>query len=405
MCTPGACVICYGSHPPPIDSGCGCRAGNELAHPDCLVKWACFQHAHRGWIVWDACQTCKRSFGGNMRNLLATARVLHVTNPRHPNMHWFFEQLPAIRNALALSEILMTNEKYTEAEQTTRALLSPIKRLLGYRDILYLQCEANLAISQAYTGKVAESNWRFTKVIRTLESVCFLGDWMTLSVRLHYTGSLLRQLKTDRYSNTTHNVLRNTRRVFGEHHVTTMACIADLATHISRVVRSRSYTVTTLVMRVFSGMSDLATSLSLHAQFAEAESLYTALLGAQELVLGTLHSQTVETRRNVIACKVARNTQVAVGTLVVQNESERRSLPSRHRGMHRNKLHQIRRTEMMRRRLLVTTHTSVTTKAPNPTRVKTSHGNVDSHDYTYTFSYTYTHRSPILHNNTDTHAV
>jgi hypothetical protein len=331
-----------------------------------------------------------------MRNLLAIARVLHVTNPKHPNMHWFFEKLPAIRDALVLSENLVTTEKYTEAEQITRALLGPIKRLLRRRDILYLQCDANLAISQTYTGKYSQSNWRFVNVIKTLASVYCLDDWMTLSVRVQYMASLLRQLIAVESYNITRYVLRITRKVFGEHHVNTMACIANLAKRISRVASSQSDTGTTLLMRVFSGMSALATSLSQHAQFDEAESLYTALLGAQERVLGKLDSNTVKTSRNVIACKVARFTQfarhaqVARHTQVAQNESECRTLPSIHHGMHRNKLHQSRRAEMMMRRMLVTTRTSVTTKAPNTTVVGSSRGNVDSHNYTYTFTYTYT---------------
>lgn len=103
---------------------------------------------------------------------------------------------------------------------------------------LHLQCEANMAISQSHTGKFSESNWRFAKLIRTLTSACFLGDWMTLSVRLHYTGSRLRQLGTVRPANITLDALQIVRRVLGEHHVTTMACIANLARHISRQSRS-----------------------------------------------------------------------------------------------------------------------------------------------------------------------
>ena len=378
MCTPGACIICYQSHPPPIDSGCGCRSGNELVHPECLVKFASFQHGYRGWIVWDACQTCKRSFGGDMRNLLAIARVLHVTNPNnHPSMHWFFEKLPALRTALYLSEILITKENYAEAEQITRALLGPIKRFLGYRDFLYLQCEANMALSQTYTGKHSESNWRFKKVIRALTSVCCLDDWMTLGVRLQYTASLLRQLGTVEYHNITRDVLRIMRRVFGEHHVTAMACIANLATSISLVVNTKSFVTSSLVpgecdgctakkmvvwnvgsgefslrcttdwcrqsqvntksyvqtgimMKVMDGMSNLAKSLLLHAQFAEAESLNTALLAVQEIVLGKSHQQTIETHNNITACKVAHRTQVARRkqfarhTRRVQKQSERR---------------------------------------------------------------------------------
>ena len=177
MCTTGACILCYESYPPPIQSGCGCRAGNELAHLDCLVKLASFQHAHRGAIVWDACQTCKRSFDGEMRNRLAIARVLHVMSP-HIHMSsvraLFVEKLPAILDALELSEFRMTEERYAEAEQITRALMGPIKHLLGYHSRLYFECEAAMALSLTYTGKHSESNWRFEKVIQTSTSFVYV---------------------------------------------------------------------------------------------------------------------------------------------------------------------------------------------------------------------------------------
>ena len=64
------------------------------------------------------------------------------------------------------------------------------------------------------------------------------------------------------------------------------------------------------MLKVFDGMSNLAKSLSLHAQFTEAESLNTALLAAQEIVLGKLHQQTIETHNNITACKVARRTHI-----------------------------------------------------------------------------------------------
>ena len=426
--------MCYESHPPPIQSGCGCRAGNELVHPECLVKFASFNHVHRGRSIWDVCQTCKRSFGGTIRNLLAIAKVLHVTNP-HNHLHWFVEMLPAIRNALYLSECLIKKEQYEEAEQITRALLGPIKRLFGHRDILYLQCGACMALSQTFTGKYSESNWRFVNVIRTLASVYCLDDWMTLSVRLQYTASLLRQLRTAESHNITRYVLRAIRRVFGEHHVTAMACIANLATSISLVVNTNSFATSSLVpgecdgctakkmvvwnvgsgvlsyrcttawcrqsqvntksyvktgimMRVMDGMSNLAKSLLLHAQFAEAESLNTALLAVQEIVLGKSHQQTIETHNNITACKVARRTQVARRTRRVQKQSERRDAYS-------DKLQKSRRAEMMTRRRLVTTRTTATNKAPHAIIVGAmrvpSHGNVDSENYACSYTYTYTH--------------
>lgn len=289
----------------------------------------------------------------------------------------FVEKLPAILDALELSEVRMTEERYAEAEQITRTLLGPIKHLLGYHSTVYVECEAKMALSQSYTGKHSESNWRFDKVIRTstifTTSAKGVENWTVLGFRLQYAASLLRQLGAiGSYKANARNVLRIMRRVFGEHHGTTMACIAQLAASISLIVGVHEYIETTITTRVFCGMSNLATSLSQHAQFAEAESIYTTLLGAREIVLGTLHSQTVETRRNMTACKVARHTQVARRKRRVQNESVRRSSLSRRHGMcsvslhqsRSDKLHQSRIAEMMTRRRVVATRTSVTTKAP-----------------------------------------
>ena len=169
------------------------------------------------------------------------------------------------------------------------------------------------------------------------------------------------------------------RRVFGEHHGSTMACIARLASSISLIVGVHEHIETAITTRLFCGMSNLATSLSQHAQFSEAESIYATLLGAREIVLGTLHSQTVETRRNMTACKVARHTQVARCKRRVQNESDRRTSLSCRRGMCNLSLHQRRIAEMMKRRRVVTTRTFSYNQGTNETTtVSVSHGNMDS---------------------------
>jgi hypothetical protein len=117
----------------------------------------------------------------------------------------------------------MTEERYAEAEQITRALLGPIKHLLGYRSRLYVECEAAMALSLTYTGKHSESNWRFVKVIRTSTSLKGVDDWTLLGFRLQYDASLLRQLGTISHKANARNMLRIMRRVFGEHQGTTMA--------------------------------------------------------------------------------------------------------------------------------------------------------------------------------------
>ena len=68
-----ACIICYETTPPPIQSGCACRDDSGLAHTDCIVKVAASQAAHRGTIAWRQCQTCKQDFTGAMQIGLAEA--------------------------------------------------------------------------------------------------------------------------------------------------------------------------------------------------------------------------------------------------------------------------------------------------------------------------------------------
>ena len=73
MCTQnGSCIICYESSPPPMQSGCGCRGDNGLAHHECLAKKAVYQ-PHRGDASWRSCQTCLLPFTGEMRKELAIA--------------------------------------------------------------------------------------------------------------------------------------------------------------------------------------------------------------------------------------------------------------------------------------------------------------------------------------------
>ncbi len=67
------CIICMGSDPPPIQSGCACRSDTGLAHVGCLIETAVAQRPHRGKKVWWECQTCGQRFTGAMRTGLAEA--------------------------------------------------------------------------------------------------------------------------------------------------------------------------------------------------------------------------------------------------------------------------------------------------------------------------------------------
>ena len=373
-----------------MPSGCGCRSGNELAHPDCRAKLARFQHAHRGSGVWSSCPTCRRPFGGEMRNLLAIAWVQHATNPLQP-LHWFAEQHPAVRSALHLSCDLVRDEQYAAAERVTRAILRPIRSLVGTRDILYAQCVVDMALSQSFVGKFAASNLRFAMVIRTLASVYGLGDWMTHSVRLQYAASLVRQLRTTASHQPPSIVLRAIRRVFGELHVSNMAsCIAHLNASLALIMNATDHLPITT--RVFDGMSKLAASLSLHGLFTDAMSIHTALLEAHERVLGPFHPQTVDARDLRTACNVARALHA--------RGAHRVHLPSVHRSVHECKLHQKRRAAMLSRRRsagpTVTRASAVRTSVRQRRSTVPANGvgnsactDHDSYVYTYTYKYTY----------------
>ena len=57
-----------------MQSGCGCRGDNGLAHYQCLANKAAYQ-PHRGDASWRSCQTCLRPFTGEMRKSLAVSWI------------------------------------------------------------------------------------------------------------------------------------------------------------------------------------------------------------------------------------------------------------------------------------------------------------------------------------------
>ena len=57
-----------------MQSGCGCRGDNGLAHSQCLANKALYQ-PHRGDSSWRSCQTCLRPFTGEMRKSLAISWI------------------------------------------------------------------------------------------------------------------------------------------------------------------------------------------------------------------------------------------------------------------------------------------------------------------------------------------
>ena len=99
----GSCVICYESYPLPMQSGCGCRGDNGLAHYQCVANKVPYQ-PHRGEASWRSCQTCLRPFTGQMRNHLAR---IWVENYRHggiPNRDEFLRAVSHLCGCILIED-------------------------------------------------------------------------------------------------------------------------------------------------------------------------------------------------------------------------------------------------------------------------------------------------------------
>jgi hypothetical protein len=190
MCTPGDCYICYEPSPRPIHAGCACRAGNEVVHSRCAIRFAAAQHAHRGDIVWSQCPTCGRSFGGEMLTRLALAWV--AKTPAHSGT-CCTERILALCHAARLSMFRVRESNYADAVRILRAIVGPLRNGLGNQHLVFLKCELDLAVSLTHTGRTSESNWRFGRVVRTMTLVYGARDPLTLAARARLAACLLLQ--------------------------------------------------------------------------------------------------------------------------------------------------------------------------------------------------------------------
>ncbi len=111
MAANGTCYVCYGSQPPPIQSGCACRGEAGLVHIGCMVQVAVSQAGHRGDIAWWGCHTCKQKFTGAMRTGLAEAWWARVRDAVEENA----ERQSAAYN---LGQALCGEGKHAEAAHT-----------------------------------------------------------------------------------------------------------------------------------------------------------------------------------------------------------------------------------------------------------------------------------------------
>ena len=269
----GRCIICYEHYPEPIRLGCGCRAENGLAHLDCVLQSACFQQPHRGDIVWFECQTCRRSFTGEMRTGLAEAWVsrasMRIHGERSIHEHRTFLQ-EWLRARSHLSACYLTQGNYAEAESITRALLFPMMSHLGIDHPNTIVCKVNLALSLSFTGRHVESNMLFGSAIEAITRQCGAEHPDAKRVRCNYASSLLQQGRLEEAEQLNRELLGVS--VESETNECTMSCMANLAM-----------------------------CLVIQGRYTEAETTNRRLLATRRRVLGDEHPDTLRTAHNLAA--------------------------------------------------------------------------------------------------------
>ena len=166
----GFCFICLSDEPPPIQSGCACRGDAGLAHVECRVKAA----SHRYSSEFIRCQTCGQRF---------TCTMLHGM----ANMRWeMSEHLPKeseerLSALHTLTDSLMGQGKYADAEYLLREVLGIKHRLLGPEHKHVLTTVGNLAASLQYQKKWAQAESMQRELLLVQQRVLGPEDPSTLS--------------------------------------------------------------------------------------------------------------------------------------------------------------------------------------------------------------------------------
>ena len=224
---PPECVICLGSDPPPIQSGCACRSDTGLAHVSCLIENALIQQAHRGYDVWSKCQTCEHRFTRAMLTELAVAWWSRVCDQTEESA----ERLSSAHN---LASVRRSDGQYADAERINREVLGVHRRVLGEEHPSTLTSASNLAGSLSDQGKYVEAERISREVLGVERRVLGEEHPSTLTSANNLAAALSGRGKHAQAERICREVLGVQRRVLGEEHPDTLISAANLASSLSR---------------------------------------------------------------------------------------------------------------------------------------------------------------------------
>ena len=224
----GVCVICFDAHPPPIQSGCACRADGGLAHVSCHIAKAVAQQEHRGDTVWWLCQTCNQRFTGATEMALADAWWLRARNQAEGSA----ERLGA---AVNLASSLSNHGKHVEAAVIEREVLAVQTRLLGTEHASTLWAAANLARSLSRLGRYTEAEQMQREVLAVQTRVLGTEHPYTLWVAASLASTLFCQRMYAEAEHLQREVLAVQTRLLGTEHASTLWTTANLARALFRL--------------------------------------------------------------------------------------------------------------------------------------------------------------------------
>jgi hypothetical protein len=219
----GACIICLGDDPSPIQSGCACRGDAGLAHVECRTQNSAHRMAngiqHDGW--WK-CGTCGQHFTGAMQ--LGLAEAWWSSAQRLPN-----ENERRWAAASTLANALYAQGRYGEAEAMYRETLAVQQRVLGSANPETLNTASNLADVLNAQGKYSEAETMFRETLAVQERVLGSEHPDTLNTASNLAIALDLQGKYSEAETLYRETLAVQQRVLGSEHPSTLRTANNLA--------------------------------------------------------------------------------------------------------------------------------------------------------------------------------
>ena len=223
-----SCVICYGEDdPPPIQSGCGCRAETGLAHVACRVRAA--EHQGVSSTAWWQCPTCRQSFTGQMNCEMAVELWERARDLPE-------DDASRLSAAQGLAHAFSGQGKYAQAEALLREVLAIAKRLCGENHPNTLLTAGNVALSLSNQGKYADAEALFRDTVYRQRCVLGAAHPSALTTSANFADCLAHAGKLADAEAACRDVLTASKRVKGDDHPDTLMAAGNLASYLSRQV-------------------------------------------------------------------------------------------------------------------------------------------------------------------------